>query len=539
MSALAIRNRLNINLSDYIFCGVSPDTKGAKSFYNSSNIGEILKTQATSAIKKIYKFRTGNTNSIIANLNADKLNISDIFLCKKNDQQIKQFIQLIENANDIETNNSTVKKALKDLTNPKDILKYKGTVVSKFNLNISKYVRIMNTLFDDKSVIGVSLKKIKPVPDNYNTVPFSVLGSKQTLPSETDKDKFFQFVATLIKFSKYSSFAEFEAAIEEFIVFDKKIKFTGNDRLEVPFTFNYQSGKSPYIIFTNFGSGNNFYFQPRGAGGYHEGGITVERFVDIANEFPDMGKLFKDMAAKREEYFNAACKKNGFEGGSRDVYQNKKIASNYKLSNTKNLIYSSTKYHKFISQILGTSNNQSRIVPISKSNGKVRVLSSKLISKSKTNSSEAERYYELTEEYIEEVYFNIIAEFFKSYTDYLSSSQNSMGNFARLKSSSEREMEMMLNKIKKSKDIKESRNIAKSAFGNISKSYAILSNAEFGFIFAKHNEEIAEILKKKTILSLYSMATGRGFISFNGQKFKIDKIYIEDFRTPRYIKIGN
>ena len=88
MTALAIRERLHLDLSKYIFCGVGANTKGVIKHGVKGNIGEILKTKAASAIAKLYKFRTGKSSGIIANLNADKLNISDIFLCPRNNHQV-------------------------------------------------------------------------------------------------------------------------------------------------------------------------------------------------------------------------------------------------------------------------------------------------------------------------------------------------------------------------------------------------------------------------------------------------------------------
>ena len=88
MTALAIREKMHLDLSKYIFCGVGANTKGIIKHGVKGNIGEILKTKAASAISRLYKFRTGKSSGIIANLNADKLNISDIFLCPRNNHQV-------------------------------------------------------------------------------------------------------------------------------------------------------------------------------------------------------------------------------------------------------------------------------------------------------------------------------------------------------------------------------------------------------------------------------------------------------------------
>ena len=116
---------------------------------------------------------------------------------------------------------------------------------------------------------------------------------------------------------------------------------------------------------------------------------------------------------------------------------------------------------------------------------------------------------------------------------------NSMGKFVSLKNTTLNEMNSLVSEASKAKDKNETDKIMKKAVGKIQKSYAILSNAEFGYIFAKHNMQIKKILKKKMILSLYALATGRGFIIFKGIRFKMEDIYAEDLKTPRYVKVGN
>lgn len=543
LTALALRQRLNLDLSKYIFCGVGANTKGVNKHGVKGNIGEILKTKAASAISKLYKFRTGNTSGIIANLNPDKLNISDIFLCPRNDHPtLTKFLSFIENADKVKTDLKSIKNNLKELTNERDILKYKGTVVSKSNLNIAKYTRIMNSLYESKDVIGVSLKKISPIPDNVSGVPFS-FHSSANIPDETSDDEFLKFVGYLLKLIKMGpnqvknvGFPEFEKAIDEFVSLDDNIKFTTNDRIEVKYTFNYKGNTKPYKIFTNFGAGNNFYFQPDKAGGYHEGGTTITRFEDLSDEFPQLKTLFSNLSKKREYYFNKACVDNGLSG-SNAVYSNKKIPNNLRLSNTNKTIFSSGNYEKVISKLLGTTQGKiGGIIPTRNDKMGV-VLSGALIAKSKTKTSAAQRYYKAQYETVESVYLRVLEQFYEEYTKYLSKGNN-MGKFVSLKKSTLTEMNRLILEASKVSDKKETDKIMKKAVGKIQKSYAILTNAEFGYIFAKHNMQIKRILKKKMILSLYALATGRGFIIFKGRRFKMDDIYAENLRTPKYVKVG-
>jgi hypothetical protein len=544
MTALAIRERLHLDLSKYIFCGVGSNTKGVIKHGIKGNIGEILKTKAASAIAKLYKFRTGKSSGIIANLNPDKLNISDIFLCPRNNHQVlTKFLNLIQKADDVKTELKSVKNALDQLTNDRDILKYKGTVVSKSYLTVAKYTRVMNSLYESKDVIGISLKKLSPVPDDVSRVPFS-FHSSGNVPDETSDDEFLKFVGYLLKLIKMGpnqvknvGFPEFEKAIDEFITLDDNIKFTTNDRLDVKFTFNYKGNIKPYKIFTNFGAGNNFYFQPDKAGGYHEGGTTITRFEDLSDEFPQLKTLFLNLSKKREYYFNKACMDNGM-GGSLGVYREKNIPNNLRFSTTNKTIFASGNYEKVISKLLGTIQGKVGGIVPGQNNKMGVVLTGRLVAKAKTKTTAAERYYKAEYEVIEKVYLQIIEQFYKEYTEYLSKGAN-IGKFASLKKSTLTEMNRLILEASKAKDKKETDKIMKTAVGKIQKSYAILSNAEFGYIFAKHNMQIKKILKKKMILSLYSLATGRGFIIFKGKRFKMDDIYAENLKTPRYVKVGN
>jgi hypothetical protein len=537
MTALAIRQRLNLDLSNYIFCGVGSNTKGVIKHGAKGNIGEILKTKAASAIAKLHKFKTGKSSGIIANLNPDKLNISDIFLCTRNNNpRLAQFLKIIQDADNIKTDLASIKNTLSSLTEEKDILKFKGSVVSKSNLTVTRYTRMMNAFYESKDVIGVSLKKISPVPDDVSKVPFS-FHSSGNIPDETSDDQFLQFVGQLLKLVKEGNakFPEFEKAIDEFITLDDNIKFTTNDRLDVKFTFNYKGNVKPYKIFTNFGAGGNFYFQPDKAGGYHEGGTTITRFEDLSDEFPQLKTLFSNLSKKREYYFDQACRNNGLSANS--VYKDKNIPNNLKFLNTNKTIFASGNYEKVISKILSTTQGKIGAI-VSTQDNKTQVLTGALIAKSKTKTTAAQRYYHAKYESVETIYLKIMEEFYEEYTKYLSK-ENSMGKFVSLKNTTLSEMNSLISQASKAKDKKETDKIMKTAVGKIQKSYALLSNAEFGYIFAKHNMQIKKILKKKMILSLYALATGRGFIIFKGKRFKMEDIYAEDLKTPRYVKVGN
>lgn len=546
-TALAIKENLKINLSDYYFCGVGSNTKGVKKHGANGNIGEILKTKSASAISKLYKFKTGENSGPIAKLNADKLNISDIFLIKKQASHIEKFINVINKADDIKTGTSGIKQILKEMVNQQDIAKIKGSMVSKANLTVDRYVRIMNALYEKKEVIGVSLKKLDPVPKSVGSVPFSIKGSSKGSQQTNSDDEFLDVVSVLVKLAQNgdTKFSEFEQAINEFVTLDDDIKFTSNDRLDVYFYLKYKGTKKKYKIFTNFVEGGNFHFVEVGGKGHAgEGGITIERFRDLSYEFPQLKTFFTNLSKKREFYFDKSCKSNGLSGFS-EAYRKYKIPNNLKLSSENETIYRSTNYEKFINLILnvkttakGTGSTLTsvgaKLGPGSKP-GTTKVLTGSITKKGGSKLSKDEKRFRTVQtEEIDTTNLQIIEQFFEEYTSFLGRNGSGMGSFAGLKSTTLNKIDAAINKSQTSDDISK---LIKSMQVSMKKSYALISNAEFGYIFANYNKQIKQILKKKVLLSLYSVASGRGFIIFKGKKFKADDIY-GGLKSPIYVKVG-
>ena len=88
-SAIEIENKLNLKgkLNNYKFSKVER---------NVSYDAYWLKQKATSAIKKYAKEVLKNKAGILATLNADKVNIGDIFIIKNNSKQFTKIKKLIE-----------------------------------------------------------------------------------------------------------------------------------------------------------------------------------------------------------------------------------------------------------------------------------------------------------------------------------------------------------------------------------------------------------------------------------------------------------
>ena len=104
----------------------------------------------------------------------------------------------------------------------------------------------------------------------------------------------------------------------------------------------------------------------------------------------------------------------------------------------------------------------------------------------------------------------------------------------------------MTNKVNKSSNptktkneiIREVLNEVKYSQPTYKKSFALLTNAEFGYLFAKYQNYIEEILKKQILLSFYAAASGRGYIIFDGKRFAADDYYEKNVSPPPFLKVG-
>jgi hypothetical protein len=70
------------------------------------------------------------------------------------------------------------------------------------------------------------------------------------------------------------------------------------------------------------------------------------------------------------------------------------------------------------------------------------------------------------------------------------------------------------------------------------KGFALLANAEFGYMYSEYADKINELVKKQVLLSLYSAASGRGYIVFEGKKFEMEDYFQKDVKGAPYLKVG-
>lgn len=528
MTAKTLKEKLNLNLSQYVFCAIGKNTQGKNRWGSKGKTGDTLKTVAVSAIKDLHKFYTEKQSGVLSNLMPDKYIISDIFLCKKQNPYLIQLIRLINKASSIKTKQQSIINRFSDVTNKSEKLKYKKFYVGSSDLSIRSYTDIMNKMWDDKEVIGVSLKSLgNNPPDNVNQVPFSILNYNTKPNIDFEDDEMVKFIDMLFSLAKNRNLSSFVKEIEKTITIDPNIVFSKNDRLNIDFTIHLNGNNKEYTLWTNFGDkSSSVYISPKdsssASGG---GGITTTYFYTLIKDYPNLKNFLKKLASKREEYFFESVKKyNDTYRNINHFYSSHGIDNDLKLNYYTNQgnIYTSAKWDKFISKSLNTES--SMILLESKTKDKTkRYISS--VSKGKDKNAKA--IYSKTKTSIEVSLLESIKDFYESYTSFLSNSPGSMGQFFSYKNASISRMKQYI----KQGDYE-------GFYSSTQKSFALLSNAEFGFMFSVHNKWLKEFVKKQIILSLYSASSGRGYIIFSGKKFKSGEIYADSVKSPVYVKVG-
>lgn len=496
-TAIAIKDSLKINLKDYKFCKVE----------KTLPTGSLLKQKATSAIKKHAKATMKASDlGILATLNADKLNIADIFVIKNKSNVLDSLKNLIEETD------VTEKQLQKKVLEQKDLL------------NVVKYKELFNLGWRNKEIFSVSLKALDKTTDTIPTKTYNIPTTFQTRPD--NEDEFAVFLSALVNIASKpgNTQNEFEDAIDKFVTIRPNIKFTAQDRLLVYFDLNYKKGKQEYHIFTNFGSGNAIHFVPKGStSASGEGGITINYFYTLAKEFPELKKFFLELSDTRIRIFEESCQK--YNVNSKTV--NEKLGSNS--------IYSG-KYH---SSLYLASDYEKLIEVMSKGANLYGFKTTKNVTSDVTANIE------------------VLQEFFDNYTAHLSKTPGSMGKLLGTSTEYKKSIKNSISKIKKEilegerkkksqLTIEEKRKIAgaiveknkASLKVKYKKSYALLTNAEFGYFFAKHQKIIEDILKKQVLLSFYSAASGRGYIIFSGKRFDIGEYYEKNVSPPPFLKVG-
>jgi hypothetical protein len=574
-SAQAIRKKLNVVLSQYIIS--RPDKE-------ENNKAFVIKEQCASAIKNwaevfnrtdVAKAQRWNPG-ILSKLNSDKINIADIMLIHKN-------AEIYDELNEIQKITNNIK--WKDVSNNPSLIKKL--------LTPKKYNEYMNRAWLIKDIFNISLKQV--LSENF---PLKLINLDRNSAKEYDSDiDEFQFLLTsLVGAAKSGSLSNFENLIKKTIDLEPVI-FSANDRLEVKYKLNIKNLKFnkvksyDYTMWTNFGGGqNSVYFSQAGSGSASgEGGITLTYFSNLVKDIPKLRTFLTYMKLKRKEYFDAACQKYGVN------FSDSKMGDS-SLSNMKYLknLYTSSDFKKLVHVLLTDTEPVTQkdvITPIkyiTKSDGEVIINDGQKLTKIdykpmkvleeffnsyvnflSNNSSQMGTYFGLSErtkkslisqgrkmyEKFEQIYQREVLSKKKKKLDQkkyetlkkeISKIRGDSGaETTKLKS--ERifnAVSLTESEIKSIKQfsILEARNWKRKEYKSFEEKYkkgfALLANAEFGYMYSEYADKINELVKKQVLLSLYAAASGRGYIIFEGKKFEMDDYFKKDVKGSPYLKVG-
>lgn len=574
-SAQAIRKKLNVVLSQYIIS--RPDKE-------ENNKAFAIKEQCASAIKNwakvfnrsdVAKAQRWNPG-ILANLNSDKINIADIMLIHKNAEIYDELDEIQKITNNIKW---------KDISNNPSLIKKL--------LTPKKYNEYMNRAWLIKDIFNISLKQV--LSENF---PLKLVNLDRNSAKEYDSDvDEFQFLLTsLVSAAKSGSLSNFESLIKETIDLEPVI-FSANDRLEVKYKLNIKNlnlnkvKSYDYTMWTNFGGGqNSVYFSQAGSGSASgEGGITLTYFKDLVKDIPKLRTFLTYMKLKRKEYFDAACQKYGVD------FSDSKMGDS-SLSNVKynSILYTSSDFKKLVHVLLTDTEPVTQkdvITPIkyiTKSDGEVIINDGQKLTKIdykpmkvleeffnsyvnflSNNSSQMGTYFGLSErtkkslisqgrkmyEKFEQIYQREVLSKKKKKLDQkkyetlkkeISKIRGDSGaETTKLKSERiSNAVSLTESEIKSIKQfsILEARNWKRKEYKNFEEKYkkgfALLANAEFGYMYSEYADKINELVKKQVLLSLYAAASGRGYIIFEGKKFEMDDYFEKDVKGAPYLKVG-
>jgi hypothetical protein len=575
-SAKEIRKKLNIVLNQYTIARPDKEENNNKAF--------IIKERCTSAIKKwaqvfektpVAKVQ-GWSRGILSNLNSDKINIADIMLIHNNAEIYDELNEIQEITNkvnwkQIEQNPSILKKLL----TPK------------------KYNEYMNRAWLIKDIFNISLKQVKG--ENF-PLKLVNLDSNSAKEYDNDIDEFKFLISSLIGAAKSGSLTNFENIIKKTIDLEPVI-FSANDRLEVKYKLNIKNlnlnkvKSYDYTMWTNFGGGqNSVYFSQSGSGSASgEGGITLSYFTNLVKDIPKLRTFLTYIKLKRKEYFYESCKKYNVEFNESKLGDSSLSSVKYNSS-----LYTSNDFKKLVHVLLTDSepvtqkNVISPIKYITKGVGEIIITDgqtqttidykrmlvledffNRYTNFLSNNNSQMGKYFGLSEktkknlitqgrnayEKFEQIYnrevlskkkkkidqkqYNVLKKEVSKIKGETSAETAKLKNERISNAISLTESELLSIKKFSITEVKKWKSKEYSEFEEkYKKGFALLANAEFGYMYSSYADKINDFVKKQVLLSLYAAASGRGYIIFDGKKFENDDYFEKNVKGAPYLKVG-
>ena len=575
-SAKAIRKKLNVVLSQYTISRPDKTEKNNKAFVIKEECAFAIKNWARvfeqTPVAKAQNWSRG----ILSNLKSDKINIGDIILIYNRSKIYDELDEIQKITNNIKW------KQVSD--NPSII---------KTLLTPKKYIEYMNRAWLKKDIFSISLKQVESENFPLKLVNLDAQSAKEY---DDDIDEFKFLITSLIGAAKSGSLSNFENLIKETIDLEPVI-FSSNDRLEVKYKLNIKNLKFnkvksyDYIMWTNFGAGQaQIHFSQSGSkSASGEGGITLSYFANLVKDIPKLRVFLAYMKLKRKEYFYNACQNHNVQFN--DSKMGDSSLSNMKYSST---LYTSNDFKKLVHVLLTDNDPVKRenvITPIkyiTKSDGEVIINDGQKLTKIdyramlvleeffdsyvnflSNNNNQMGKYFGLSErtkkslitqgrkmyQKFEQIYQREVLSKKKGKMDQKKyetlkkeiSKIKGVGGAETAKFRNERisnAIALTESEIKSIRQfsVSEARSWKRKEYKSFEESYkkgfALLANAEFGYMYSEHADKINELVKKQVLLSLYAAASGRGYIVFEGKKFEMDDYFEKDVKGAPYLKVG-
>jgi hypothetical protein len=586
-SAQATRKKLNVVLSQYTISRPDKKETDNKAFVIKEKCATAIKNWATvfnsTDVAKAQNWSPG----ILSNLNSDKINIADVMLIHNNSETYNDLdeFQTITNKlkkwSEVSKNPSIIKKLL----TPKKYNEYMNRawlVKDIFNISL-KQVLSENFPLKLVNLDRNSAKEYDNDVDEFQFLLTSLVAAAKVRSLSNFED--------LIK----------ETIDLEPVIFSANDRLEVKYKLNIK-NLNLNKVKSyDYTMWTNFGGGqNSVYFSQAGSGSASgEGGITLTYFKNLVKDIPKLRTFLTYMKIKRKEYFYNACNKHGVDfNDTKMAKMGDSSLSNMKYNAT---LYTSNDFKKLVHVLLTDEDpvtQKNVITPkiyeeeylkfITKSEGEVIINDGKkeitinykpilvlgeffdsYVNFLSNNNNKMGKYFGLSEktkenqrrqkiqtrEKFEQIYQKQVLSKKKSKLDQekyktLKTEINKIkGN--RGPETAKLRNERILNGIvlteSEIKSIKQSSelgstNWAKKEFKGFEEKYkkgfALLANAEFGYMYSKYAENINELVKKQVLLSLYAAASGRGYIIFNNKRFEANDYFGKNVKGSPYLKVG-
>lgn len=586
-SAKAVKEKLNIDLRDYIISRPI-DENNNKSYLIKSECVSAMKNWANvfkqTDVAKAFHWTPG----FLSDLKSDKINIADIMLIHKESKIYEELDKMQKKTKAITLaryNKDRSVSILMELLTPKKYNEYMNRAWFEkeiFNISLKKVIT-QDVPLKLVNLDAKSAAEYKEDIDEFKFLITSLIGAAKSGSLSDFEDSIKKTIDL------------------EPVIFSANDRLEVKYKLKIKNPKLNKVNSYDYTMWTNFGAGSNsVYFSQKGSSSASgEGGIVLNYFASLIKDIPNLKKFILYMKNKRIEYFDASCKKYGVtfndsklgESSLSNMKYNSILYTSKDFMKLVHVLLLDSEPIKYYKDKLGKSKTRDNIfIPsfITKNNGEIIINSdnesvridfkrmlvlehffdeyTKFLS---NNNSQMGKYFglsELTKKSLITQGRKTYQEFEKIYNA-ASLSKKKVKLDQKQNQDLKKEIEKIkgetgsetiklknerisnaisltseeLNSIKKKATL-EARSWKKREYSKFEKNYkkgfALLANAEFGYMYSEYANEINELVKKQVLLSLYAAASGRGLIVFDNKRFEIDDYFEKNVKGSPFLKVG-